>query len=224
MTALWMLSLAAFAQDGAALYRQSCAVTYCHGADGTAGRAPALAGTGLSANRLVGVIRNGISGKGMPKFEGALSEDAIYAIAQYIRSLPAAAAAASIAAVSKRQLTEPEKEGRAVFFDATRMGSCGACHEADDWGSPVVVITQVPADAAELRAFRSAKVRTHSAGAETFAGLPVSDGVVYDLSSPLPVRRRLTATSTPGAWQHDLGRYSDAELSASLRFLRAARK
>lgn len=222
MRALWVLSLAAFAQDGAALYRQSCAVAYCHGADGTAGRAPALAGNGLSPLRLAGLIRDGIPGKGMPKFEGTLSEDAIFAITQYIKSLPAVTAASN-AAVIRRQLTGPEKEGRAVFFEATRMGSCGACHEADDWGAPVVAIAQGPADAAALQAFRSSRVRMYSAGAETFAGLPVSDGVVYDLSSPLPVRRRLKVTSASAEWRHDLGRYSDAELNAALRFLRAAR-
>jgi cytochrome c553 len=172
---------------------------------------------------LASVIRGGITDKGMPKFEGTLSEDAIFAIAQYIKSLPAVAAPAT-AAVIRRQLTGPEKEGRAVFFDATRMGSCGVCHEADTWGAPVVEIAQVPADAAALRAFQSSRVRTYSAGAETFAGLPVSDDVVYDLNSPLPVRRRLKAASAPVAWRHDLERYNDAELSAVLRFLRAVRK
>ncbi len=223
MRALWMLSISLLAQDGAALYRQSCAVAYCHGADGTAGRAPALAGSELITTRLANVIRNGVPEKGMPKFAGVLSEDAIFAIAQYIKSLPAVAGP-STAAVVRRQLTGPEKEGRAVFFDATRMGSCGACHEADGWGSPVAEIAQIPSDAAGLRAFRSARVRTYSAGSETFAGLAFSDGVVYDLSSPLPVRRRLKVTSAAAEWQHELGRYSDAELNAALRFLRAVRK
>jgi len=223
MRALWVLSIAAFAQDGAALYRQSCAVAYCHGADGTAGRALALAGIALSPLRLAGVIRSGIPDKGMPKFEGTLNEDAIYAITQYIKSLPAVAGP-STAAVARRPLTAPEKEGRAVFFDATRMGSCGACHEADDWGSPVVKIETVPADPAALRAFRSTRIKTYKSGSESFPGLAVSDGVVYDLSSPLPVRRRLKATSTPAEWRHDLSRYSDTELSAALRFLRAVQK
>jgi len=223
MRALWVLSIAALAQDGAALYRQSCAVAYCHGADGTAGRAPALAGIALSPPRLATVIRGGIPDKGMPKFEGALNEDAIYAITQYIKRLPAVAAPTT-AAVVRRTLTAPEREGRGVFFDATRMGSCGACHEADDWGSPVVKIETVPADPAALRALRSTRAKTYKSGSESFPGLAVSDGVVYDLSSPLPVRRRLKATSTPADWRHDLARYSDAELTAALRFLRAVQK
>lgn len=90
-------------------------------------------------------------------------EDAIFAIAQYIRSLPAVATSVTKALV-RRTLSEAEKEGRAVFFDATRMGSCGACQEEDDWGSLVAKIETVPADAAALRASRV------QAGANVYGG------------------------------------------------------
>src|SRR5262245_23272085 len=71
----WLLAmpmLAAAADDaadrGAAVYRASCGVVYCHGSEGKAGRAPALAGRGLAARAIIAIATGGIPNTSMPAF------------------------------------------------------------------------------------------------------------------------------------------------------------
>src|SRR5438128_8216430 len=82
---------------GAEVFRTTCSVPYCHGSEGSAGRAPQLAGTALSTRDLVRVIAAGTQA-GMPGFGQKLSPVEIDAVTQYIRTLPAPARPAAAAA------------------------------------------------------------------------------------------------------------------------------
>ena len=55
-------------QRGAGIFRTTCAVAYCHGPEGTAGRAPQLAGRALNPGDVRGVIMSGKPGSAMPGF------------------------------------------------------------------------------------------------------------------------------------------------------------
>jgi mono/diheme cytochrome c family protein len=239
--AVLFFAVIAFGQEdaiatGASLFRTSCAVVYCHGAAGTLGRAPQLAGRSFTRDRLIDVIGNGIPRTAMPGFKKELNDEKIGAIALYVLSLsgPASAASAEPAKPVRRELPPALKAGRALFFDATRMGGCGTCHQADGWGIAIGpgLSQNLPADAAALRAYRAEHVQRAEPQTETpFPALPVSASgaivTVYDLSSPLPVLRTFPAKEirlTPNAaWNHadTLRAFNDAELNSILSFLRA---
>jgi mono/diheme cytochrome c family protein len=217
---------------GASLYRTNCSVGYCHGAAGSAGRAPQLAGRSFPVDRLINIIRDGIPKTAMPGFKNEMKDDGIGAIALYVLSLSGPPAAGS-ANPQRRELPSAAKAGRALFFDATRMGGCGACHLADSWGVPIgpSLDKNLPADAAALRAYRSARVqRAEPQNEASFPALPVVTSgptvTVYDLSTPLPVLRTLPVKEirlTPNtAWNHadTLRDFNDAELNSILSFLR----
>ena len=238
LCAVLLFPALAFAQDdpiatGAELFRTHCSVAYCHGAAGTPGRAPQLAGRSFTKQRLTDVIANGIPKTAMPGFKKELNEAKIGAIALYVLSLTGPAVAEP-AKLERRELPPALKGGRALFFDATRMGGCGACHAADGWGIAIgpALAKNLPADAAALRAYKSARVERAELQKEApFPALPVAATgaivTVYDLSAPLPVLRTFAAGEirlTPnGGWNHagTLRAFSDAELDSILSFLRA---
>ncbi len=77
------------AEDGAALYKSKCAM--CHGPDGAGkeGKVPALKGTSLTQEQIVGVLQKGAADKKAPHnaaFKG-LTEDQAKAIAAYVKSM-----------------------------------------------------------------------------------------------------------------------------------------
>src|SRR5688572_4779874 len=74
-------------EKGAELYRMHCAVPFCHGAAGTAGRAPALAGRNFEPAALRRAITHGIPNRGMPAFRRQLRNDGVNAVFAYVRSL-----------------------------------------------------------------------------------------------------------------------------------------
>jgi cytochrome c len=83
-------STAAWAADGAALYKSKCAG--CHGANGEgkpAIKAPAVKGTTLDADALVAHITKGESTSKAPHNKGiaGLTDDQAKAIADYIKAL-----------------------------------------------------------------------------------------------------------------------------------------
>ena len=236
--AVLLFPFLAVAQDdpiaiGASLFRTHCAVAYCHGAAGTLGRAPQLAGRSFTKDRLIEVIGNGIPKTAMPGFKSEMNEEKIGAIALYVLSL-SGPAPAEFAKPQRRQLSPALQAGRALFFDATRMGGCGTCHVADGWGIAVGpnLSMNLPADAAALRAYRSEHVQRAAIQNDApFPALPVTTSgstvTFYDLSALFPVLRTMPATEvrfTPNAgWNHAdaLRRFNDAELNSILSFLRA---
>ena len=218
---------------GAEIFRTTCGVTYCHGAEGTAGRAPRLAGRAFNPTDLFGVILGGKPGTGMPGFERQLKSEDIEAVTQYVVSLSGPAGVG--AAPAKPTVPEPPpaaKKGRALFFDAVRMGGCGKCHELEDRGSPVApdLSGLDPERLRNLRAASHTRVVTASpAGEDPFPALVTEQTAervcVFDLGSPLPVLRTFQPAQvriTPGsAWSHTAAvqNYSETELEAISGYL-----
>jgi putative heme-binding domain-containing protein len=116
-------ALAQSAEQGNAVYDRHC--TACHGVDGGAGeRAPAIvisSATTLRGERseaqILDVVRNGISGTGMPAWKGRLTEADILALGAYVHALRGTAI--------DNPLPGDPAHGREVFWG---RGDCGSCH------------------------------------------------------------------------------------------------
>ncbi|HEV3200900.1 MAG TPA: c-type cytochrome [Bryobacteraceae bacterium] len=235
---LLALAASAFAQDGAAergaqLYRANCAVPYCHGPDGTAGRAPLLIGHNYSLNGMFKVISWGIPGTGMPEFTSRLKTREIDDLVAFMMTLRGAPAAAPAPVAPARPLTGDAKAGRDLFFDAARTGACGSCHELDGWGVPVGPdLAAAPLERpGDLRKVPSPRVMTaRPKGERPFPTLVVerTDARVrvYDLTGPLPVLRSFATSNVTldanSSWRHEQATriYTNGELETIARYLR----
>jgi mono/diheme cytochrome c family protein len=238
--ALLLLSAAGsiYAQDtmvirGEKVFQESCSVPYCHGPNGTAGRAPKLAGHSFTQRDLDTIVSNGIANKGMPAFGAQLPPDDIRAVVSFLMTLQGSMPGKASPAGSARTMPADVQRGKALFFDAVRMGGCGRCHELEKRGSPVGPDVKKTGGHSDLRAIEVRHVITaQPAGEPEFPALIAERSEryvrVFDLSSPLPVLR----TFTPGAvklkdggkWEHRdaVSDYSDAELSEIERYLQWA--
>jgi mono/diheme cytochrome c family protein len=231
----FLIAAAACAQDGAVrrgeqLYRSNCATPYCHGPDGTAGRAPRLVGHRYNLNGMFKVITWGIPGTGMPEFTTRLKTEEIADLVAYVMTMGGGSAPAPAPATPPRVLTPEARQGRALFFDAARTGACGSCHELEGWGVPVgpdLAARRVT----NLRSIATPHVMTARAGGgePPFPALLVertnSKVRVYDLTAPIPVLRAFPTSQvvldTARPWRHEqvLRLYSDGELDAIAAYL-----
>jgi putative heme-binding domain-containing protein len=134
---------------GAALFASSCAVGYCHGAEGRAGGGPRLAGRKLDQDYLFKTISMGINQSPMPAFKSELSSDQIWSVVAYISSLsePAAghvaragretalppAAANPPVERTRSNTADPNggdvEAGGSLFFDLSNPRHCALCHQ-----------------------------------------------------------------------------------------------
>jgi len=163
----------------------------------------------------------------MPAFRGQLPADDLDAVIGYVMSLPGSSPASANAAPP----IGTQSPGKALFFDAVRMGGCSRCHELDKRGSRVAPeIKNIPADLRAIDAKHT--VTVVPAGEAPFPGLIWEQSEkrvrVYDLSSPLPVLRTFAGGAvkvTPGStWQHRdaVAGYTDVELQEIARYLQSA--
>jgi mono/diheme cytochrome c family protein len=230
---------ACHAQDGAAergaqLYRAQCAIPYCHGPEGGAGRAPRLAGHRLNVNTMFKVITWGIPGTGMPEFTTRLKSNEISDLVAYVMTLGGGAATPAPAPpAAPRALTAQAREGRALFFDGARAGACGSCHELDGWGVPVGPdLAALPPDRlTNLReAASKSAVTARPTGEAPFPAVVVERTQarvrVYDLTSAIPVLRSFPAARIaiePGtSWRHEQAAraYTTREFDTIVSYLR----
>lgn len=81
------LSQTAFAQDGATIFKTKCAA--CHGPEGQGKIGPALKGTSLSEDQIVGLLTKGDDAKKPPhkKALNGLSADDAKAVAAFVKTL-----------------------------------------------------------------------------------------------------------------------------------------
>lgn len=110
---------------GSALFASNCAA--CHGADGRGGEhAPDIATASdvqrLADKNLIDIVKNGITGTGMPGFDW-LGQDKILAIVTYLRTLQG----------KNRATTLPgnAEDGKKLFFGKAQ---CSECHMAQGKG------------------------------------------------------------------------------------------
>ena len=234
---LVLAALSVFAQDstvlrGGKVFQASCSVPYCHGPNGTAGRAPKLAGHGFTSQGLYNTVFKGIPNKGMPAFGGRLKADDLLAVVSYVMTLQGSGPAIEKPTVSVQPMPPDAQQGKALFFDAVRMGGCGRCHELEKRGSPVASdLMKAPAHA-DLRSIEVRHVMTaQPVGESPFPALVVESKRrvrVFDLSSPLPVLRTFTPDAVKltdrSTWRHRdaVSGYSDLELQEITKYLQWA--
>jgi len=226
---------------GAEIFATTCANGYCHGVKGASGGAPRLAGRGLEAPFIRQVVTNG-HGE-MPAFGNKLRGDELSAVVAYVGDLNGispdgfgagrGAGAGRGPARSARSLSGEATTGRALFFEATRgFGRCSTCHQVDGNGLAITdPITKAPDNAAAMRSLATPHVRTASADGDSFPVVIVknstSEVILYDLTSPPPVRRMFSGGAVKIAdgsnWRHNsvIQSYTDAEIESMLVFLKA---
>ncbi|MBS1829817.1 MAG: cytochrome c [Acidobacteria bacterium] len=234
MIALYVAFLTqAFAQEpdlalGAKVFAQSCAVGYCHGTAGAANRGPRLAGRGFDSAFVEKVIRDGVPGTAMPGFKSMRSPDLIAVIA-YVMKISGggtvSAVPAHVPAPVAPKFSGPAeaRQGKDLFFDATRGARCGTCHALEDWG--VAVGPNITGrSTAGLRQRISANVKQAIAGTLRFPALVLdrkgASISLFDLSDAPPVLRTFLPAEVrlenSAGWTHATvtRSYSDSELSS----------
>lgn len=112
-------------QPGPAIFASNCAG--CHGADGRGGEhAPNIATAPevqhLTDRDLAGIIRNGISGAGMPAFS-SFTHDQVEGVVKYLRVLQGRGDIV--------KLPGDPNQGKALFFGKAR---CSECHMVNGTG------------------------------------------------------------------------------------------
>jgi mono/diheme cytochrome c family protein len=81
------LSLPAFSQDGAAIFKTKCSA--CHGGEGQGKIGPALKGTSLSSDDIAALLTKGSDSRKPPhkKPMSGLSDADVKAVADYVKTL-----------------------------------------------------------------------------------------------------------------------------------------
>src|ERR1051325_195987 len=218
-------------ERGAAIYRTTCAVAYCHSIDGKPGRAPGFVGRKLEPASIAMTVSRGIPNTSMPAFGSALQPADIEAVVVYVMSFAGAASAPASSSAPMKLPPEIER-GRVLFFDPGRMGSCGYCHEVAGRGAPVsLALHDLRTAQLDLKSVRTAAgVTAQPAGEEPFPALVAERSPllirVYDLSSRLPVLRTFAPSDVKlvdgSSWRHPAATdiYSRAELDEIERYLK----
>jgi len=240
MAPVWGLAQPDIASRGSEIFAVNCATGYCHGSKGASGGAPRLASRGLDAQFIRRTVTEGHGS--MPAFGDKLAPAELNAVIAYVGELNGIPLNAMMGGRGGRggpapgTLPADAVKGRALFFEATRsFGRCSTCHQVDGNGIPVTdPIVHVPENAAALRALSTPHVRTASIGSESFPVVVVKntggETMVYDLTSPPPVRRSFwngeAKIADGSSWRHSsvTQSYSDPELDSILIFLRAVVK
>jgi mono/diheme cytochrome c family protein len=252
MNRMWLLlvasifvraqSLQEVVRQGEQVFAKSCATGYCHGAKGSPGGAPRLAGRGFDPPFIRETVIGGIRGTGMPGFAATLSRPELVAVIAYVATLNGIANPNVNAgppgenAPSGPPLSGEATRGRELFSDAVRgFARCSACHEVNGIGIPVSTpISRLPATPQALRSLATSQVSTATLAGESMPVLLVSrtsrNVIFYDLTNSPPVLRTVDATSVTTAdgstWRHSsmIAVYNDTELAAILAYLRAVVK
>lgn len=222
---------------GEHIFARTCAVGYCHGANGAASRGPRLRGRSFTHEYLHQVTRDGIPNTAMPAWRSRFSDAEIRDVVAYIASLSLMSGAPGVpsAAPPPSPLADfegpPEaQEGRKLFFDSTRAVRCSACHALGGLGAavgPNLARSKEPALPAETRLVGTASLRA----GDSFPALIVEKTAtvvrLYDLSADFPVLRsfapsELARWSPRTAWRHAVvsRSYSASELNTILSFVR----
>jgi mono/diheme cytochrome c family protein len=226
----------AMAQDGASIFNKSCAVGYCHGTGGTAGRAPKLVGRAFEHAFVHKVTRDGVPNTGMPGWKDRLSGPELDAVIAYVVNISGGKLDPKLSAAASAGPTMPAavKAGRDRFFDKVRgERRCSTCHAVEELGIAVGpnLVSAGTFDVAGMRNGKPATVRKATTrSGESFSALVVEQKpesvVVFDLALPLPVLRTFDkgALSFAGgaAWQHSraVEKYTDDDLRMVGDYLR----
>lgn len=132
----------AFIASGSELFAKNCAVGYCHGSEGRAGRGPRLRDRTWNADKLFGVTHDGIPNTTMPPWKDILPEKDIWSVVAYVISIGAAESDLArdiqlTGSTGSDLLTDEARQGRELFFDLTNTKRCSVCHRVGSKGAPI---------------------------------------------------------------------------------------
>lgn len=230
---------------GEKVFAQNCSVVYCHGQGGAAGRGPQLRGRSFQREYLVKVTQEGIPNRAMPAFQGRLTNADVEAVVDYVLSLSKTSDTSAVAsplpalppAFAEFKGPADARQGRELFFDATRVTRCSTCHRVENVGAAVGPDLNDPAAGgirekwSRMRGAGRHVLTARLTDGESFpalrAGQEDQSIRLYDLTAPLPVMRTLFASEidslTEGSnWSHDsvIRTYSENELAYIESYLR----
>lgn len=247
MMRVLMIALAAFAaalaqdpEQGAQVFRASCAQGYCHGSGGTQGRAPKLIGRGYDGPTAAKIVNDGVANTGMPGFKQRLNARQLNDVIAYVVKISGGdlkTLTATAGGLAAGGLPAHAAKGKELFFDAQRGANrCGTCHAVEGMGTAVGpnLAASGPHTAAAIRQGKPVAIRLAKlAGGESFPALVIEQGEwmkVYDLGAVPPVLRTIPKSgvsfSGGSSWRHaDATRnYSDVDLAAVAEYLAWAAK
>jgi mono/diheme cytochrome c family protein len=236
MKGAWFFVLACLAsaqsQDGAKIFRQSCAVGYCHGSGGTVGRAPALVDRQFDAAFVLKVTSDGIPNTGMPAWKDRLSPAELNAVVAYVVKISGGSGTAVAAASPVSAIPADARKGRDLFFDAIRGTRCSTCHAVEGKGIAIGpnLTAGAPPTMQAIRNGKPASVRQARVANDAFPALLVDQkeewARVYDLTVPPPVLRTVAKAELSwlggSSWKHAdaISSYRDEDLRSVAEYLK----
>ena len=133
---------AVFIAAGSESFAKNCAVGYCHGSEGRAGRGPRLRDKVWNTDKLFAVIHDGIPNTTMPPWKDILPEKDIWSVVAYVISIGAAESETAgnvelSASGGSDLLTDEARKGRELFFDLMNEKRCSVCHRAGSKGASI---------------------------------------------------------------------------------------
>jgi putative heme-binding domain-containing protein len=138
------LNDAALVTRGSELFARSCAIGYCHGAEGRASRGPQLRDLPWDPRHIHTVTRDGVPETAMPAWKDILPDRDIWAVTAYVMSLSstklegqAAILELSAASESQPSRSAEAQRGHDLFFDLTNEKRCAVCHRLGAKGAAV---------------------------------------------------------------------------------------
>lgn len=121
--------------EGSVLFRQNC--VGCHGPRGRGGRGPDLTGTrwlhGSRDEDLFRVLRDGVRGTTMKEVSVLMSDDKVWKIIAFVRSL----ARTALDPEWQPYLKGDPVAGQKLFFDAKGKANCVKCHAVNGTGGNI---------------------------------------------------------------------------------------
>ena len=150
---------AVFIAAGSELFAKNCAVGYCHGSEGRAGRGPRLRDRTWNADKLFRVTHDGIPNTTMPPWKDILPEKDIWSVVAYVISIGAAESDVArdvqlSGSGGSDLLTDEARQGRELFFDLMNTKRCSVCHRVGSKGAsigPDLSAAALKKSAAEIR-------------------------------------------------------------------------
>jgi mono/diheme cytochrome c family protein len=239
LLALCAVSLSAQVTEGKQVFEASCAVGYCHGLDGRAGRGPRLRDRVWSKSYLYRTIENGIPGSSMPAWEGKLTRPQINAVVSYILSISHEQPDANPMPLPESSSDEKKVlPGKALFFDPMRDRNCGVCHRVSGSGTdaaPLFTGGQILLQQITSQPPSAQNTKVSLRNGEEFCGIKAAEDQntlrIYDVGGTgPPVLRTLSKSeimSQTGCAEFNAHRdnssvYTTAELQDIVAFITAA--
>ena len=225
-------SAAAQTPDGAKIFRQSCAVGYCHGSGGTVGRAPALVDRRFDAGFVLKVTSDGVPNTGMPAWKDRLNAAELNAVVAYVVKISGGSGTAVAAASFAHAIPSGASKGRELFFDAIRGTRCSTCHAVEGKGIAIGpnLAAEAPPTVQAIRNGKPATVRQARVGTDAFPALLVEQRDewtrLYDLTVAPPVLRTVAKADVSwqggSSWKHAdaISSYRDEDLRAIAEYLK----